>query len=353
MVDSTITLVGFGISGQILLSYILDIIPAYKVAIIDPDFMGGDLAREYGAIESNTTIETKVKSIETLPSATAQWSSTISSLKGRGDPSSTVNLGKLASDLRICGLEMAKKVKCIYDMATAVTWVPEKSAWSVTLGNCTNGGNANTHTTKIICFCTGMLPVKQDYGIPIIPLSVALDPARLERIVLPGQRVVVIGSSHSATLVCKHINAIPDTGISCIYRGSKPFKYARDNDYGGIKQESASIADGILKGDYPKIKLYSSANIQGVSKVIREAQWIVQATGFRENFPIISAPSEVVWDSKSGTAPGVPQAFAFGACVPDTTEVNGVRHPDISVSAFVEQISVRWPLLKTTIQNLL
>jgi len=351
MADSTITLIGFGISGQILLSYILDMIPAYKVTIIDPDFMGGDLAREYGAIESNTMIETKVKSIETLPSATALWTNTISSLKGRGEPSSTVNLGKLASDLRISGIEMAKKVRCIYDMATGVTWVPEQSAWSVTLG--ANSANGVKHTSKIICFCSGILPVKQDYGIPIIPLSVALDPARLERIVLPGQRVVVIGSSHSATLACKHINAIPDTGISCIYRGSKPFKYARDNDYGGIKQESATIADGILKGDYPKIKLYSSANIQGVYKIIREAQWIVQATGFRENFPIISAPCEVVWDSKSGTAPGVPQAFAFGACVPGTTEVNGVRHPDISLSAFVQQISVRWPLLKTTIQNLL
>jgi hypothetical protein len=351
MADLTITLIGFGISGQILLSYILDMIPAYKVTIIDPDFMGGDLAREYGAIESNTTIETKVKSLETLPSANALWSNTISSLKGRGDASATVNLGKLASDLRISGIEMAKKVRCIYDMATAVTWVPEQSAWSVTLG--ANGTNGAKHTSKIICFCSGMLPVKQDYGIPIIPLSVALDPARLERIVLPGQRVVVIGSSHSATLACKHLNAVPDTGISCIYRGSKPFKYARDNDYGGIKQESATIADGILKGDYPRIKLYSSANIQGVSKIIREAQWIVQTTGFRENFPTISAPCEVVWDSKSGTAPGVPQAFAFGACVPDTTEVNGIRHPDISLSAFVQQISVRWPLLKTTIQNLL
>jgi hypothetical protein len=348
MADSTITLVGFGISGQILLSYILDIIPAYKVAIIDPDFIGGDLAREYGAVESNTTIETKVKSIETLPSATGLWTNTISSLKGRGDPSSTVNLANLVSDVRISGIEMAKKVKCIYDMATAVTWVPEQSAWSVTLG-----ANGTKHTTKIICFCTGMLPVKQDYGIPIIPLSVALDPARLERIVLPGQRVVVIGSSHSATLACKNINALPDTGISCIYRGSKPFKYARDNDYGGIKQESAAIADGILKGDYPRITLYSSANIQGVSKVIREANWIVQATGFRENFPTILAPCDVVWDSKSGTAPGVPQAFAFGACVPGITEVNGVRHPDISLASFVQQISVRWPLLKTTIQNLL
>jgi len=351
MPDSTITLIGFGISGQILLSYILTILAAHNITIIDPDFVGGDLAREYGAIQSNTTIETKVRSIESLVSMTGtitNWSNTISSLKGKGSSDSTVNLSDLASDIRITGIEMANKVKCIYDIVSAATWVPEENLWHLTLGN------GKTHTTHVVCFCTGMLPKKEDYGVPIIPLSVALDSSRLERMVLPGQRIVVIGSSHSATLACKYIHAIPDTSVYCIYRGSKPFKYARDNEYGGIKQESATIADEILKGEYPRLSTCSSAQLSEVCKIMRSADWIVQATGFRSNFPLITAPvKEILWDSKLGTAPGVPQAYAFGACAPDTTEFNGIQYPDISVASFVDQIYLRWPLLKTCIQNLL
>jgi len=351
MPDSTITLIGFGISGQILLSYILTVVTPHRITIIDPDFVGGDLAREYGAIQSNTTIETKVRSIESLVSTIGtitSWSNTISSLKGKGSSDSTVNLSNVASDIRITGIEMAKKVKCIYDIVTAATWVSEENVWRLTLGN------GSTHITQVVCFCTGMLPRKEDYGVPIIPLSVALDPGRLERMVLPGQQIVVIGSSHSATLACKYIHAIPYTSVYCIYRGSKPFKYARDNEYGGIKQESATIADGILKGDYPRLSLCSSAQLSDVCKIMRSVDWIVQATGFRENFPVITGPvREIRWDSKSGTAPGVPQAYAFGACAPDTTELNGIEYSDISVASFVDQIYLRWPLLKTCIQNLL
>jgi hypothetical protein len=189
MPDSTITLIGFGISGQILLSYILTILAAHNITIIDPDFVGGDLAREYGAIQSNTTIETKVRSIESLVSMTGtitNWSNTISSLKGKGSSDSTVNLSDLASDIRITGIEMANKVKCIYDIVSAATWVPEENLWHLTLGN------GKTHTTQVVCFCTGMLPKKEVNQAPKIKKDLFSQPLKdLPEEIIPVKEEVV------------------------------------------------------------------------------------------------------------------------------------------------------------------
>ena len=349
---NTITLIGFGIAGQLLLSYILQTIPAYKVVIIDPDFIGGDLARKYNAIHSNTTIEQTCDSLSSMP---CNWLATINALKGRGENTGTVLLAHLAHDMRKTTGPLASKCRCIYDRVISTTWSPEKKSWSLTLEN----DKSKRIETAIICFCVGMQPRLEDYGIPIIPLSIALDLDALKRILEPGQHVTVIGSAHSATLILRNLNAIPDISAACAYRGSRPFKFARDGEYGGIKQESAVIADSILKGDYMRLILVPLTDTKSLSKTIRASNWIVQATGFKSEFPEIlcKAGGSIIptWDAKTGmsVSPEIFQAYAFGACAPDTTVKDGIIYSDISIGSFIDQLTVRWPLLKATIQNLL
>lgn len=340
-----ITLIGFGIAGQLLLSYILDLVPGHNVTIIDPDFVGGDLMRDYSGIHSNTTIGKKIESLAKLP---GNWSDTINGLKMRGGSDDTVLLADLVSDMRKSSSRHSASCDQIYDKVQKTIWNQEHKRWFLHLES------GSEYTTAIICFCGGMYPRQKDYGIPIIPLSTALDEGRLSRIVEKGNNVIVFGSAHSATLVLKNLNNIPGVNTTCIYRGNRPFRYARDTEYDGIKKESADIADLITKGSYTNLSLISTNEICSISKALRKANWLVQATGFLPRFPEIiigSATIAPTWDGITGLAEGVQQAQAFGACVPGTTCINEKVYPDISLGSFVEQIEKRWPILKLAIQN--
>jgi hypothetical protein len=342
---SPITLVGFGIAGQLLLSHILDEVDGNKVTIIDPDFIGGDFVRQqYGSIQSNTTVSQMIGNLSD------KWSKTINSLNSRAAPSDTVRLSDFGIDMRKTSAPLAAKCQCVYDKVTSASWNPEAKRWTLNLES------GSSRETSIVCFCSGMISRQEDYGIPTIPLSNALDKASLMRIISPGERVVVIGSSHSATLILKNLNGIDDISVTCIYRGEKPFRFARDSEYDGIKQESAAVADAILSGEYTNLKLVRTNDIKNICANIRSADWIIQATGFHSCIPTLICGNEEVnpvWDPKTGTTTDLPQAQAFGACVPDTTRVGEKDYPDISISSFIDQLLTRWPLLKANIQNLL
>lgn len=341
-----ITLIGFGVAGQLLLSHILEIVPAYKVTVIDPDFIGGSLVREYGAIQTNTTIEQKVLSLSTMPSV---WSETTASLKNRGNQDECLLISDLANDIRKVGHSLINKCIQLYGEVRELSWSPHEKKWSLYFKDL-----GHIHTTDIVCICTGMIPRQEDYTIPTIPLHIALDPNILSRTIVPGNTVAVLGSSHSATLILKHLNTIKGISTICFYRGSKPFKFTRDGQYGGIKQESEKIADSILRGEYKNLTLCSLNDTRETIRGFRSCDWIIQATGFKANIPLITQNKtdvNVEWNPATGLC-DIPQIQTFGACVPNTTEIKGVKYPDISVGSFVDQITLRWPLLKRLIQDI-
>jgi hypothetical protein len=201
-----------------------------------------------------------------------------------------------------------------------------------------------------------MSPRQEDYGIPIIPLRIALDPYALAKTVSPGQTVTVIGSAHSATLIIKHLNSLTDVSTVCLHRGKEPFRYSRDGHYDGIKQESALIADSIMKGEYSRLSLVQTSDIRGLSSALRKSNWIIQATGFDsrsiEFMDSLKAEIRPTWDPATGLATELPQVQAFGACVPNVSIVDGKKFPDISVGSFIDQLVIRWPILEKTIEQL-
>jgi hypothetical protein len=343
-----ITLIGFGVAGQLLLSHILDIIPEHKITIVDPDFIGGDLARDYSAIDTNTTISQKVAAFLSIQNG--KWSDTAIALNARGSSSDCVSIASLAEDIRKTGHRLAAACHQIYDEVDNAVWDDVKKTWTLTFKT-----KKPSHTTSIICVCTGMVPRQDDYGIPIIPLRIALDPTALAKILDPGQEVVIVGSAHSATLIMKHLNAIPDVRATCLYRGGEPFKYARDGNYGGIKQESASIADAIIRDEYSRLSFVPITDICGLSSTLRRANWIIQATGFNSRMVRFTTDKNLqpTWDPATGLAPELPQVQAFGACVPNISIIEGKKYPDISVGSFIDQLLVRWPLLQTQINQVI
>lgn len=340
-----ITLIGFGIAGQLLLSYILDDIPGNKITVIDPDFIGGDFIRQpYGSIKSNTTIS------QMTDKMSDNWSKTSEALKSRGELTDTVRLSDIGNDMKLTGLELAAKCITVYDKVVKMIWNNDKKRWTLELES------GLLRETSIVCLCSGIISRQEDYCIPTIPISIALDEASLMRIVNPGQRVIVVGSSHSATHILKNLKAISDVSVTCFYRGDKPFRFARDGAYDGIKQESAEVADSILSGQYSMLTLVNTSNLKEVCAHARSADWIIQAVGFKAVMPIIVSDNTIIeplWDSKTGLCTNLSQLQAFGACVPDTTTIHEKEYTDISISSFIDQLVIRWPILKSNIQNLL
>lgn len=331
-------------AGQLLLSHILDSLPAHEVAIIDPDFLGGDLCREYGSIRSNTTIGQKADSLR----ACHQGLQVVAdALEKVGDRDSTICLSDLIQPLRAKAIELARGCQFLQTNVTRLMWKSEEKQWYIYLSD------GRTHVSHIVCLATGMKPRHSDCEIPSIPLRIALDSAAVKRIVHPGNKVLVIGSAHSGTLCIRNILDIKKTQVTCLYRGTTPFRYARDGAYDGIKQESAEIADAIQEGKYgSRIQMISTRNTAEVLCAARRANWIVQAIGFDARLPDIIVDSEVIipeWNPSTGRDSRCPRLTCFGACVPNKSEVEGIHFPDISLGSFVDQIPLRWPLVKEDI----
>ena len=104
------------------------------------------------------------------------------------------------------------------------------------------------------------------------------------------------------------------------------------------------------------LTLINTSNLKGICAHTRSADWIIQATGFKAVMPMIVCDNTVIeplWDSKTGLCTNLSQLHAFGACVPDTTTIDKKEYADISISSFIDQLLIRWPILKGNIQNLL
>jgi hypothetical protein len=337
MTHAPLTIVGFGVAGQFLLSHIIQVVPESSIAIIDPDFIGGELQRHYHSINSNTTVQQGIDALSTLPPI---WSQACRSLE-KYNTTSTVSLGLLASELHAIGRSLTSKCRCIYSTLKKAQWDTERAHWILSLAT------GVSFTTDVLCLCTGIVPRQEDYGIPTIPLYKALDSHALQRILRKDDKVVVLGSSHSATLVLKHLNAIPDIDTICLYKS--PFKYARDGHPSGIKEESAKIADSIQAGEYTRLTMIPCTNLHLASKAFRSASWIIQATGFHSSLPEFldasGTPIQQKWDSVTGKSLTMESVHAFGACV---TNEQG----DVGLGAFTDQLQTRLPPLLERLKSI-
>ena len=342
---SPITILGFGVSGQLLVCQLLEIVKGSQITIIDSNFSGGDLMCNYSGIKSNTTIGQKADRL-TQEDSIDDWKEIGLWLSKRGKADDCLHLSEIATDIQRKGHERAKECSCIYDTVTDTKWNAETKIWSVYFSS-----DRQPLQTRILYVCTGMEPRQEDYGVPCIPLSVSLDPAQLKRIVLPGQKVVVFGLSHTGTLVLKHLASIDDVQITGIYRGDVPFKYERNGYYGGIKQESAEIADSILNGKFSnQITLLSIRDSTKMSQKIHNANWVIQCIGFQPKRLLINS-ANAMWNAQTGECQGFPQILSFGACNPAVTNYMAGRYQDISIEAFLDQITARLPLLKQQLKD--
>jgi hypothetical protein len=194
-------------------------------------------------------------------------------------------------------------------------------------------------TSTAIILTYGADPKELDIPVPSIPLEVALNKDRLSTYIEPHHKVVVFGTRHSGIYVLKNLVDCSVNSIVGIHKEKEPFLFARDNNYDGIKLGGATIADAILKGSYPSIRLVQTSNLSTILREVRSADWVVYAIGFQPRHTLKitkdSIEQSLAYDL-SGSIINCPSTWGFGIAYPSQAP-DGI-HWDIGVSSFLEHI---------------
>ena len=172
--------------------------------------------------------------------------------------------------------------------------------------------------------------------------------------------IVVMGTSHSGTLVLKNLKELGCAHVTALYRRERPFSFARDGDTEGLKQESAAIADEILAkawGDKTPL-LLSSSDLTTQFRVFQRAQYVIYAIGFgsppltflnpyghQVRFSDVFAPA-------TSTFTGAQRAWGFGIGFPRLyTAPNGEDYLDVAFKPFLEAIQEALPRILTPVSS--
>lgn len=322
-------IIGAGVTGLLLLLILNERgIPLENIVIIDPFFDGGDLRRKWGQVISNTPWSKTYDSVRTAFSSRTMpaWASVI-------QPDQTTPLSQIAR--LICELARPLLLNTVYGNVKKASY---NEKWSVEIQR-----EFSIHRVEAsnIYFTTGSEQKSLDLSIPSIPLEIALDAQRLRQYILPTDKVALFGTAHSGALILKNL---ADMGVptTAVYRSEKPFLYARDGEYDGIKADAATYADEISQGKYPSITLVPASSISTVIRETRSANWAIYATGFEPRCTIEiqvggSRVSAVPYIATSGVIIGCPNAWGFGIAYPSQAP-DGI-HFDVGVASFIEHIS--------------
>ncbi len=325
-------IVGAGATGLSLLLLLQEAgTDISKVVIIDPHFDGGDLARKWTAVHSNTPWSKTTGSLAThCPSLSA------SAAAQPSDPTKTTPLVQIAHLLRNLAAPALKKARQIQGTATAAAYSSATNTWTITA---TIGGKDTTVEAAKLVLASGSEPRTMDLPIPSIPLEIALDSTRLQHFIQPGQHVSIFGTMHSGTLVIRNAVALGAT-VAAYYNTAEPFYWASNGAYDGIKEEAATIADDIVAGRIP----VDLIPIQDTAKLIRSsaaADWVIYAMGFLPRETIRCSvdgieKSAKAYNGDTGALTDIPSAWGFGVAYPNRAP-DGI-HWDVSVAAFLDHM---------------
>ena len=320
-----ICIIGYGIAGQLLLLELLQRGKSRKnIIVIDENFLGGALVTKYGSVMSNTPWwKTKNAMKEYL-----EWSrDTIGKYDEKYNEKDCMPVRDIG---KVC-LEVANYasygVKKICGKVTSIS-SDENGEWKIKY-------TTGIISCKKVFFAHGAEEKVLDIPIPIIPLHLALDKSSLEAIIKKGEdSVVMFGTSHSGTIVLKHLE---DLGIEtvAIYNTVKPFLFERDGEYDGLKEGSATIADEILEGKYKNIELVSMNNSIEVCKRLAKCTKVIYCIGF-EVREIGNLSFD--YDAVSAKLRAYKNAWGYGIGFPGITEIDKKVYKDVSVLSFQQQI---------------
>jgi pyruvate/2-oxoglutarate dehydrogenase complex dihydrolipoamide dehydrogenase (E3) component len=333
MKNNDITIIGFGVTGMLVLAILNQHkFDCSKIAIVDPYFDGGNLIRQYGDVLSNTPL---LKTINALKLINPNYE--------LPDEYKHYDVNVI-TPLHVCVELIQDIIKPIVNKCDLYqTKVKSLSYDNVHI---LNTEDLNILHSKTIVLCQGASSKVLKTNIPTIPLEISLNKDLLKKYVKQTSKVMVFGTSHSGCLVLENLQNL---GIetTAIYKKENPFLFAKDGIYDGIKEEAEKIATKIVNNEYKHISLKNIKDIESLIKISKEATHVIYAIGFETKPTIQSNNSIVNYDSVTGKLLELPNAWGFGIAYPSLAP--DTIHYDVGIISFVEHIQKHIMELKNSI----
>ncbi len=316
-----IAIIGYGVSAMCFLTVLCQKTQRpLRVVVFDPRCDGGLLRRDYPTVRSNTT-----------------WGQFLKVMKDYCSSELYLHLQNLQPEDEVTKLEdiLARFKKILHHTLTSSSihlTVRKEEVFEVK--HYASNWTVNQSTiANLLIVTTGSEQINLGYEKPQLSLSNVLT-GSFKTIVKPSESAVVIGTSHSGVLAIDALHRASMI-VTAIYSGDRPFKYARDGEYDGIKQDAALIADNLSK----EVKLINRNDTDAVQTAIETADWIVYACGFKPTETIKCENGNLrEYDTTTGRLLNVPAAYGFGIAYPNSNIVNSTIYYDVSIPAFIKHI---------------
>jgi threonine dehydrogenase-like Zn-dependent dehydrogenase len=337
-----VAIVGLGPAGILALALLPDaLLREHGTLVLEHGAVGGDLATRYSAVVANVPKSTIVEAFRKVP----RWAgiTEYTHFRAYADDQCPL-LADAVKQLRVLAVPDIRRVDFRHERMTQLVRRAE-GGWTICSPH-------NRFYAERVILCTGARPRMLDLPVPAVPLEVALSPAALEHYVRPEDRIVIFGTSHSGTLVCKNLRTLGCKQVTAVHTGDRPFRYAREGVPEGIKQESAAIADAILArawGDAtPTLLPYD--DFSRVYRAVHAADLVIYAIGFdRPALTYIDTSGNeipLVHDPVTSQFTGAAGLFGFGIGFPSYYRApDGKQYYDVGFAAFIQAIQAALPAI--------
>ena len=331
-----VCIIGAGICGLLASAFLSDSAVA-NTCIIDPTFFGGDLMEKWCCVKSNTTSKQIIDALDKVP----RFKHLLIPYLHENPAGDILPLKIIAQAIKELAAPILAQMK--REVATVQEITIKEGISYITL----DSGKVILAETVILC--TGVQPRVLNYDVPCIPLDIALDVGRLGNYVKKGQSVMVFGLNHSGTLVLANLAQLCSR-IYGVYRGPKPFVFGHDDEYDGIKQEAAVIADNILAGGMPSCTLLSLTDSEkDVLRIIRYCDYVIYCVGFKQRGLTIKNEGAIVelsaYNSTTAQLAEGVSIWCYGAGFPNKTDYKGRVHYDVGIPSFINYMLRTFPTL--------
>jgi len=311
----TWTVVGAGPAGVITVSTLLDYgVPYDHIFWVDPTFALGRLGTCYARVPANSSVAEFRDLLETSDTFLTYLSNThAADALYALDPAANPRLEDITQPM--CHILQELKHR-VHSHTTYVQQMQYTDGMWTTY--CIDGTQI---CSDHIILATGARPRLLDYGTQrVIPLDIAIDKEKLAQCIGPDDTIGVVGSSHSAVLLLKHLYELGVQRIINLH--TKPLLYAYDDGThmirpaSGLKGDTAAWAHEVLERQQPHTITRVQNTPDNRKQYLPQCNAVIYAAGFTRNpVPIYTGTDRASYDGVTGIiAPGL---FGIGVAFPE------------------------------------
>lgn len=302
---------------------------------LDPHFQVGDFGRLWHHVPSNTRVELFLKFL--MSTKAFVYDATKADGLNTLPLESTCPLSVAATPLQQITNYLKPSVNAVQTHVKKLAF--KDGTWTLF---CEDG----RYQAKNIILAIGAQPRKLSHDIEELPLQTVLNTKLLSQAVRPGEKVAVLGASHSGVLAM--MNLLRE-GVSVLNFYRSPLRFAcvyQDwilYDDSGLKGDAAIFAKQYLLGRCPPSLKRYYASPENIEKYLQECHKVVYAIGFErrelicQDFPLVS------YDPYTGIiAPGL---FGLGIAYPELKrDPLGQEHYRVGLWKFMQYLKNVLPI---------